>query len=280
MQGLDSHLVSPIAEQIIASLRWQPLSETIRQILMSADMRKGNDSRCDRPTTMMVSNWRMLFIQRRFNVCGVLHHAFIFTIRVCRFAFWQWHAETTQLETQVFNGFEAHLQGNELGGKCTRFDRLLSLAVPEDWCSVKEDIITGMWSSSDFVRSMGSINEGSCDNTTTTWSWNLVWQRLLSIAVDLVQIFFRVWNSPKSIYGISGERYSVNFGCFLNNAKMCSSCSKWPSLGLAWYWERMETSSKISTRPISVAHRSTPISTWKNVTSSSLNSCVTSNSGL
>jgi hypothetical protein len=49
---------------------------------------------------------------------------------------------------------------------------------------------------------------------------------------------------------------------FLRKAKICNNCSRCPSRGFAWYWDSRATSNNMSTRPISVAHRSTPINSW------------------
>ena len=82
---------------------------------------------------MVVGNRGMLLIQGRFYVCRVLYDTFIVTIDEGGLSFRHWYSEAPQFKTQMFDGFQANLQRDEFGGERSRFDGLLTFAVPNDW---------------------------------------------------------------------------------------------------------------------------------------------------
>ena len=103
---------------------------------MSADVRNRDDTRSNGPAAMMICHGRMLFIQGRFNVRRVFNYAFVITKDEGWFSLEHGNSETSKRKPEVFDRFQTCLQGNELCGKCTRLNRLLPLAIPNDRRSI------------------------------------------------------------------------------------------------------------------------------------------------
>lgn len=79
-------LICPFTKQVVSCTRRQSLRKTISDIVMGTDVRHRDNTRSNRPSTMMISHGRMLLIQCRFHIRRILNNAFIITKNKGRFS--------------------------------------------------------------------------------------------------------------------------------------------------------------------------------------------------
>jgi hypothetical protein len=144
-------------------------------------MSKGDYSGSHRPSAMMICNRRMLLVQRRFNVSSILYHTFIVAKDMSEIAFRRGDSKASQFESQMFDRFQAGLQGNEFRRKCTCLDRLLPFAVPDDRGSVEKNHVSSVGSASLLICGMRCVYIRCRYHTSSTWHWHAMWQRLIGM---------------------------------------------------------------------------------------------------
>ena len=215
--------------------------------------------RCGRPSTVVIRYRGMFLIEHRFHICCILHDTLIIAQDISWFTLGHGYTETSQLESQMLNRFQTCFQRNEFCRERDSLDCLLPLTIPCDWSSIQEDHVSSMRPSRLLVGSMRYIDICCHCNAASPRLWHAVRHLLLSISIYLREVF------------LSRPELSV--------------IHIWPSfsmIGLVLRFAIVET--PLGGRPHDQSTMlpillNTPMSSWKNVTSSSFNTSVTSISG-
>ena len=139
-----------------------------------------------------------------------------------------------------------------------RFDWVLPLDEPHDWCFVTKYEYTSPRSPCYLDRSVVGVKKKSVRSPKLA-SW-LLWISCNCLLQSLSNSFHsNWWNRYSLLPGDTGSKYNFRFDTCFKYSKILYTACRFPNLGRAKCDDNSDISNNMSTRPILTAHRCIPI---------------------